>query len=397
MSMGRKILRVAMPLLILAGGVGATFGLVSSRSAPEREAVVEKGAAVRVMTVEKGERKAVVSGTGTVRPAREVTVVPQVGGEVVSVSPSFVTGGFFSEGDLMFEIDPADYRLALSRAEAARASAEYELARIESQARVARDEWKRLGSEDENGEPNPLVLYEPQLKNARAALKSAEASVEQDRLDLERTRVVAPFDCRVRGESVDKGQYLTKGSPVAELAGTDTAEITVPLPLDELSWIDVPRTNGSGPGVTGSSAVVTVELGDEEHTWRGRVVRSVGEVDMKDRMMHVVVAVHDPYRLEDDGTGPALAVGTFVEVAIEGSTMEDVVVIPRSALRDGSTVWTVDGESELRIKDVEVARSTREEVVVSSGLKAGDRVVMTNLAGAADGMSLRVVGVEAGE
>lgn len=391
--MSSRIIRIIVPVLILAAGVAVTATLVASRPAPKKEAVKETGALVRVFEAERADRRAMVYGTGTVSPAREVTVMPQVSGRVTSMSPSLVSGGFFNSGDVLFEIEETDYRLALMKADAARANAEYELARIESQARVARAEWERLGVEGKDGEPNPLVLYEPQLTNARAALKSTEASVEQARLDLERTRVLAPFDCRVSTESVDPGQYVHAGSPVAELSGTSEAEISVPLPLDELSWIHIPVKNGGGKADTGSPAAVSVTIGGTTHVWRGEVTRSAGEVGMKDRMMNVVVTVADPYGLASGGKGgkPPLAVGTFVDVRIEGRLLEDVVTIPRTALRDGSTVWTVDGDGRLAIRKVEILRVEHEEVILSGGLEEGDRVVLTNLTGAADGMKLRIV------
>jgi len=386
MSLKSKLIKILLPILIILGGIAVAGFMIANRPEPQKVVKKNPGALVETLTVERGERRVQVHGTGTVQPRREVELAPQVGGRVVETAPDLVEGGFFREGDLLFRIEDADYRLAVERASAALAKAEYDLATVQGQARVARAEWDRLQLGD-GEKPNPLVLYEPQLKNARAALLSARAALEQARLDLERTTVRAPFDGILRSESVDVGQYLRAGNPVAVLAGTDRAEIVVPLPLEEMGWVDIPRPGGRGEG---SPAMVKLTTGGRTHEWPGRIVRSLGDVDPEGRMARVVVAVVDPYGLRGDaGEGkPALALGTFVEVALLGETLEDVAVLPASVLRDGEQVWVMN-DSHLKFRPVHVVRLARDELIVGEGLRTGERVVLTNVAGAAEGMKLR--------
>lgn len=392
MSFRYKAFRVILPLIIVVAGVAVMAALIKSRPAPKKEVKTSPGALVRVMEVQKGDRSIKVRATGTAQPARKVTLIPQVTGRVVYTSPALVAGGFFKQGELMFRIEDIDYRLAADRAEAALVSAEYGLARIESQARVARQEWDRINGDD-NVEPNPLVLYEPQLKDAKAALKSAEAALAQARLDLDRTEVYAPFNCVVSSEDVELGQYVRAGTSVASISGTDEAEIIVPLPLDELKWLEIPR----GAGGRGAAASVAVDTGGVKHSWKGHVVRSLAEVDPKGRMMNVVVSVNDPYGLSGGRKNrPALAFGTFVDVLIEGKGVTDVITIPRTAFRGDSTVWTMDGGNMLRIVKVTPLKIERDEVILSDGLAEGDLIVLTTLAGAADGMKLRPLQEESG-
>jgi RND family efflux transporter MFP subunit len=267
------------------------------------------------------------------------------------------------------------------------AQAEFELAQEESNARVARNEWERL-AKDKEEEPNPLVVYEPQLKRARANVASARAAVRQAELDLQRTALKAPFNCRVRSEEIDLGQYVRSGNSAATVAGTETAEIVVPLPLEELYWLSIPR---QGSKVKGSPATVKVAAGDQTFIWEGNVVRSLGEVDPRGRMARVVVAVDDPYHLKkSNGDGvPDLEFGMFVEVAIQGDMLTDVFSIPRGALRQDDTVWVVGEEEKLQIRKINVVRRDRETVLIRNDLKEGDRVILTALQGAANGMKLR--------
>jgi RND family efflux transporter MFP subunit len=385
MSAKSKLFKIILPLLIIVAAFIAMRLMILNRPEPKKEARENLGALVEVATVARGERQIEVQGTGSVQPRQEISVIPQISGRVVEVAPGFVAGGFFRRGEVLFRVDDADYRLAVDKAQAAMAKAEYELATMEGQARIAREEWDRLKLAD-GQQPNPLVVYEPQLKNARAALLSARAALGQAELDLDRTVLRAPFNALVRSEALDLGQYLRAGTSVAVLAGTDQAEIVLPLPLQDLDWLQLPRRGESGEG---AAATVRLAGAGQNYDWAGRLVRTLGDVDPQGRMFRVVVEVDDPYGLQSRQAGrPELAIGSFVEVLLQGKTLADVAVLPASALRDDGTVWVMN-DTHLKIRPVVVVRRTRDEVVIGGGLAAGDQVVLTALAGAAEGMKLR--------
>lgn len=387
MSFKAKLFRIIVPVSIILGGVVVMLILVLFRPAPQKEVRQNPGALVEVLSVAIEDHKVQVIGTGTVHARQETNITPQVSGTIIHIAPNFIAGGLFAKGDLLFKIEDVDYKLAVDRARSAIAQAELELAREESDARVARQEWERL-SNNGSEEPNPLVLHEPQLKNARANVASAKAALKQAELDLGRTRIFAPFNCRVRSEEIDIGQYVQSGKSVATLAGTDHAEIVVPLPLEELQWLRIPR---QGKKNNGSPATVRIDAGNQSYTWKGKVVRSLGEVDVRGRMARIVVSVADPYHLTNNRSNgePDLEVGMFVDVMIHGEILHNVFSIPRSALREKETVWIVDGENKLRIRPVSVVRKERDVIVIGEGLKEGERLVLTSLSGAADGMKLR--------
>lgn len=384
MTRRQKLLRILLPILILLLGVVGMRMLVLSRQAPAKQTQKNPGVLVEVLRAEQGDHPLLVLGTGTVQPRQEVAITPQVSGRIVHLAPGFQAGGFFRKGELLFEIEPLDYQLAVERASAALAKAEVDQALVEGQARVAGEEWDRLNP---GVEAPPLVLQQPQLKNAQAAVAAARAALEQARLDLARTRIQAPFDCRVRSEEVALGQFVRATASVALVAGTEAVEIVVPLPLEELAWLQIPRAGGAGKG---SPARVRLSGADPERGWDGRIVRSLGEVDSRSRMARVVVAVEDPYNLSSKGARqPDLEVGMFVEVAFGGRTLSQVVPLPRAALREGGLVWTVDAEDRLHLQPVTVARQEETLALISEGLTDGDRVVLTRISGAAEGLKLR--------
>ncbi len=388
MSKKGFLLKIALPIVVILAGFAGMQLMVHYRASPKKEVKESRGVLVEVKSVTRENLPVVVMGTGTVGPRQEGSITPQVSGRVAYLAPDFVVGGHFRKGDLLFRIEDADYRLAIDRAKAALAKAEYDLATVEGQARVARIEWERLRLA-ETKDPNPLVLYEPQLKNARANVDSATAALAQAELDLARTSAFAPFSCLVRSEEIDLGQYVTVGNRVATVAGTGAAEIVVPLPLEMMQWITIPRKGSNG---NGSKALVKLTVGGKVPTWEGRVARSLGEVDPRGRMARVVVAVNDPYNLERGGDPKRqdLEIGMFVDVEITGKTLPGVFAVPRSALRHGDTVWTRDGEGKLRGTPVTVVQRRRDTVILRDGMREGDRVVLTNISGMAEGMQLRL-------
>jgi RND family efflux transporter MFP subunit len=387
MSKKKIFLKIALPIIIILLGAIIMKTLVSSRQAPAKQVKAEAGILVQVLEAVRQDVTVSIKGTGTVEASREVSIIPQVSGRVVTAAPGRVVGGFFKKGETLFEIEDIDYRLALEQAESSKARAEYDLATMESQARIARTEWEQLNSNNETP-PNPLVLYEPQLRNARAALSSAAAMIEQAKINLERTKVKAPFNARIRSENIDPGQYVRSGSSVAVLSGTDRAEIAVSLSLDDLRWINIP---GYGERQNGASAIVLINVGNTSYKWNGHVVRSSGEVDAKTRMIQLIVEVKDPYGMNDNNRPgyAALASGSFVDVHIKGKKLKGVFVVPRSAFRDNSTVWTMDKENKLKIINVDALKLERDRVIIGKGLNDGDMVILTNISGAAEGMKLR--------
>jgi RND family efflux transporter MFP subunit len=209
------------------------------------------------------------------------------------------------------------------------------------------------------------------------------------RLNLERTRISLPFDGVVVSESADVGQFVGSGNRLATVYGTDVVEVRVPLDSRELAWFEVP----SGRGRTGPQAEVTVEYGGRSVRWEGRVTRMEAQVDQASRMVHIVVEVPDPYKTSADH--PPLLPGTFVDVRIFGRTLNDVVSVPRHAIRDGRSVWVLE-DGSLRVREVEVLRADRQQTLISSGLEEGDLVIVSSLDAVTDGMTVRSVDGEVG-
>ncbi len=387
MKAKRSIIRFILPFLIIIVGIIILAALTMSRRKPEKQSVGFPGVLVETVKAEKIPRKVVVRGHGVAKPLKEISLAAQAPGKVEWVHPDFLAGGEFKKGEILIRIEQEDYRLAVEQAKAQVAQAEYSLALAEANVNVARKEWEsmreaqknlELPGYDANEEPDALVLRQPQLKQAQAALESAQAALQAAELRLKRTEIEAPFDCRIRKESVDPGQFINAGSPIAALFSTDIAEIEVGLPLSESIWLEIP----------GADAEVNLDVNGETFSWFGKVDRSLGVIDERERLATVVVQVKEPYKIKNGSKLP-LSIGSFVEVEIQGPRLTDIYPLPRRALRDNSTLWIAVQDSILEIRNVKVKRLTPNEVFIVSGLKEGEMVITSSISGAAPGLKVR--------
>ncbi len=378
-------LRVIGPLAAIGLGVVGAMALVAT--GPEVETVTPEPSVplVRVVEAQPSDHLHVVTAHGTVQPRTESELVPEVSGRIEWLSPSFVSGGFFSKGDPLLRIEAGDYRIAQTRAQASLARAKSEQSRATKE--MARQ--KNLAAQN--------VASDSRLDDATnaqsvadASLAEARASLEQAQRDFKRTEVRAPYDGRVRSEKADVGQFVNKGTSIATLYAVDFAEVRLPVPDSELAFLDLPLLyQGAAADTEGPVVTLTADFAGARHEWKGRVVRTEGEIDPRTRMVHVVARVPGPYEASEAGR-PPLAAGLFVEAKITGRTAGQVFVLPRAALRSDQRVLVVDEEDRLRWRPVEVGRTDREQVIIRKGIKAGDRVCISALEAANDGQHVRV-------
>ena len=367
-------------------GIGALVFVVLTATKPklERTEPPLPKPMVSVARIKMRPQVVIIKGEGTVRPLREIQLVPQVNGKLVFVSRAMVDGGEFQKGDVLLRIDPVDYQLAVTLAQARIKDSESKLKVAEEEAAVSREEWRLLYEADPKNKQIPaLVAKEPQLAAAKAKLAADQADLQKAKLNLERTEIKAPFDGRVDEENVDIGQYVSTGQALATLFSINQAEIVVPFEDEDLYWFHVP---GFTPGdQTGSVVNLSTRVAGRESSWPGRVVRAEGKLDERTRMINVVIRVNKPYE-----TKPPLAAGLFVTVEIEGRTLENAVMIPRAALRENNVVWVVDKNGQLTFRTVNVARLTPDAVIVGGGLEDDEMVVVSTLKAVTDGMKVRV-------
>lgn len=387
MNRFRLALMALLPLGVLLVGGMIAKGLLDSYEPPKPQPIEVQPPLVNTMRAERVDHTFIVEAEGTVAPRTESQLVPEISGRVIQVSPSLAVGGFFDEGDVLLRIESRVYELAVTRARASIEQARLRLVTEQAEAELARKEWDAVG----RGEPSPLLFREPQIAEAQSSLEAAEATLAEAEYDLERTALRAPFAGRVRSKQVDVGQFVQRGVALATLYSVDVAEVRLPIPDADLEYCNLPLAyrNVSSPA-TGPSVKLTARFAGREHSWQGRIVRTEGEIDPRTRMVNAIAQVQDPYARGRDSGRPPLAVGMFVRAEIQGIRARGVVALPRSALRSEDTVYVVGPGNRLDIRHVAVMRLERDAVLIRGGLEEGERVCLSPLETAVQGMLVSV-------
>lgn len=387
MNVIRIILRFVFAIVVLGGAAMVAVKLVKSRHRPEPKPIARLGPLVEVHEVRASGQRIRVRAQGTVIPAREVVLTPEIAGRVVEIGPAVQPGGRLAEGELIARVDSRDYTLAVEQARAALEQATYRLEVEQGQKVIAEREWKLLAAEVETDDKGrALALREPQIRNAQAAVASANSALKKARISVQRTQMTAPFNAVIRQESLEIGQVVQPGRALATLVGTDRFWVQVSVPVEALTWIARPDANGRG----GAIAVVRQDVGDQESRRDGRVIRLLSDLDPVGRLARLLIEIEDPMGTD----GPPLLLGAFVDVEIEGRPLDRAIALPRPALRTNDRVWIAGSDQTLSIREVQVAFRDRDVVFVSSGIDDGEHVITSRLTAPAEGLRVRMAGDE---
>lgn len=375
--------RWLLPLFIIAVGIAAAAAMIMFRPQPPSTPTAERVVPVEVMTVTSVDMNINVSSQGTVAPRTQTTIVAEVSGRVIDVSDKLVSGGFFNEGEIMLNIDPADYQVAVDQAQANLLTAQAQLAQERAQADQAAREWDLSGRPRDNAPP--IALRTPFLREAEARVLYSESELRRAQRQLDRTTVRAPYDALVRDKSADIGQYLGTGAQIADVFAVDYAEIRLPLSDSDMRWLRLPEPGQLAPA-NATPVTLAANVAGKRHHWQAEIVRTEGVVDSNSRMHYAVARVNDPYGLRGQSDQPALPAGTFVNADIEGIRVTGVFDLPLEALRNGNQVLVMDQEQRLRQRQVSVIRSAADRVYVNEGLNNNDSVIVSPVAIPIEGM-----------
>jgi len=357
----------------------------SQRGQPEKVAAMS----VQVLDLAPQNFQIQLTSFGTVQPRTQSVLTAQVSGQINHISDNFRDGSFFEKGAVLLTIDDRDYQAGLKIAKAGVLLAKQQL--LEEQARVnqAKADWQRLG----NGKTaSPLVLREPQLAAVKAQLLSAQANVEKAKLALERTKVVAPYAGRILKKRVDVGQVVSVNSPLADIYASDYVEIRLPINNNDLIFANLPEQYRGNTKNNNMAAVTFTSNYAKGQTWQGQVVRTEGSIDRNTEQLNVVAQINDPFAQQTNHQSSlAIKIGQYLDARIQGKLIDNALVIPNSAIYQGSYVFIVQDGVLLR-KNVTIAWQNDQQALISKGLSFGNRLVLTPLGQVSSGTPVKVVG-----
>jgi len=331
-----------------------------------------------------------VQSFGTVKPRTESVLFAQVSGQINHVSKQFRAGGFFEQGDILIELDDRDYRAEVNIAQASLMSAKQNLQEEGARVQQAKADWKRLG----NGKAaNVLVLRQPQYETAAAQVLSAQAQLDKVKLSLERTKIVAPYAGRILKKNVDIGQVVSSNTELADIFAVDYVEIRLPIKNKDLSLMKLPEEYRDSDANNINSMISNVVISSDlmgQQIWQGKIVRTESAIDQASQQLYVVAQIIRPYDGEYNH-GAQIKMGQYVTAQITGRIVENALVIPSSAVYQGSYVYIVENGLLMR-KEVQLGWQNGTEAIVTAGLVAHDELVLTPLGQVSSGTRVAIAG-----
>lgn len=388
MNAQRRASKILPILIIAALAAGGWYWWHSSHnSAPEKTAHAGEGkgggrrggtGALAPVQAAEATRQSVphyLSGLGTVTAASTVTLRSRVDGDLMALH--FTEGQQVEAGQLIAEIDPRPYQVALTQAQgqlakdqATLANARRDLARFEKLAKT------NLVSQQEMDTQRSLV------NETLGTLKADEGGVASAQLNLTYSRVTSPIAGRVGLKQVDVGNYITSGDTngIVVITQTHPIDLVFSLPENTISTVLTAQKSGQPiPVEAWDRSNKTLLTSGTLLSMDNQIDATTGTVKLKARFVN-----------SDDSLFP----NQFVNARLKVSTLQDAIVIPSAALQmgnEGNFVWVVNSENQVSKKLITAGLQDSQKVVVSAGLNAGERVVTDGIDRLTEGAKVDVV------
>ena len=380
------LLVVGIPILIIIGFIVTTQIVIAANKKPEERKRRNTTFAVLADYAQTEDVQLKVSAQGEARPQIEIDLVPQVGGQIIKVSPNFIQGGIFRKGEVMVEIEAADFEISVIQAEAEVAQAEQDLIREIAEGDIARRDFEELGRSN----PSALALRQPQRAQAEASVKAAKGRLQTAQLQLNRTKVRAPFNGRVRSKSSDVGQFVSPGLSLGEIFSSEMVEVRLPLTDNDLYKVDLPLAYSAKNRASAPKVELSAVIAGKRRYWTGHIMRTDSVIDVQTRGISAVAEIYDPFGKGKSEDGFPLAPGLFVDAKIDGQLFEGAITIPRDGLRPQDQVYLVDNKGKMEIRNVDVIDTNSERAVIGAGIQDGDLVVISPVEASWTALTLKV-------
>ncbi len=383
-SLKRRLLPIGIALFGLVGMVV----MIKTRPTVTAEPRVAPPTTVSFVRAIPAPATPRVTAYGEVVPVVRTTLTSEVAGSVTKIAPTFVSGGTFRKGELLYALDPSDYDMGVAAAKARLEKARIAFESEEIESRLDAEEREALGVTSDT----PLTTRQRQRDMAKAELDAATADLTRAERDRNAADRRAPFAGRVERADIGVGQYVGRGASVGVIYSVEAMEIRLPVPDEALGTLSLPLDFMASPKTPGPAALFSTTFAGGERVWEGNIVRVEGSVDPKSRMVTLVGRVDDPYGLRSGAKPPLpMTPGMFVNATIDGAIIPDAVSLPATALREGDRLALVEDDNTLRLIDVHLLWRDVNRVAVASQGIVGSRIVVSPLDRAINGMQVKAV------
>jgi multidrug efflux pump subunit AcrA (membrane-fusion protein) len=412
-----KIIRVAIPIVILLLGF-LTYKMISSqKKAPESSKAKSDVKTYVGVPIKLEPIRAEVKVYGTVQSAATISVSAETTGRIISKRKDMKSGTVVKKDDVLIKIDPKNYEITLSKAEAEieRLKAEIEKQKVTvdnakpllysamkqyklEEASLSRNESLKkrqiISTQSYDDIQKSVAKFKSDLVNAEGAvknaifglnslnaqLKSAETVKQEAKLNLERCVIKSPIDGRLINITANYGEYVNVGTALFSVVDDSALEIPVSLSVDEIGMIlDFTPDKDVDYGhwfKFDSKEKIVVEWADSSGAvkWNGKIV-SIEKFDLDTRTITVLVKPTEPIKTYTDSF--PLVAGLFCKVIFTGKEIKGALKVPLSAVQINGCVYVIDKKTGLSKEfPAKIIRYDNYQAIISSkGLKNGDYLI----------------------
>ncbi len=421
--------KVILPILLLVGTIFLGKYLIGTGPEPQKKPFVVSSPVVEVMTLSPQDYTVSIKASGIVRAGTQTNLVSEVSGRITKISDKFQEGSYFEKGEVLLSIDQANYKNSLAIVLADVAANRALLAQINEEEKSSKRSYQlakknlSLGKKEvsrlrgllakkviarsileiEQQKTNQLQQKLEDLKGKINTFKSRKQATQakitatlaretQERLNLSRTIIKAPYSGRIFQKNVGIGQFVSMGSTLGKIYSTDYAEVDLPLSLPRYELLGLPESfkNKSVNKQLFPDVRFTNPNSIQSNQWKGRVVRTSAVLDVNSRQINVIARIDNPFDAINNLRSP-LRIGQYIEAKIKGKTFKDVYVLPSVSVRQNKEILVL-ADGKIHIIPITVLWNTQTETVVSTKENIDSKnLVITSMSQATEGMKVITV------
>tara|TARA_B100001123_G_scaffold397011_1_gene479850 strand:- start:39 stop:1202 length:1164 start_codon:yes stop_codon:yes gene_type:complete len=375
------------PLIIITSGLLISGIMIMMKPVKKPDEIKFPDPFIQLKRVPSESVNIIIKSQGSIIPQKESKIFPEIVGPIIYVSSKLYEGSSFNKGDILAKVDPKDYELDIKSAESTLAAAKTKLSFEEAESKSARQEWERI--QDGTSVATDLALRIPQLEQAESEVEAAKANLERLKRNLDKTIIRAPYDGLVRKKNIDIGTVVSPGYLIASVYATDYVEVKLPVPDQELEFLEIPL-DGSEIDISKQSRVNLLgSFGGKNVVWIGNIVRMEAEIDPKSRMAVLIGRVGNPYDITKYQI--PLRVGQFVEAEIIGKKYTNLYRIDRELINNNNEIVVVNmKDTTLNFIEVNILRYIDDIALINKGLTEYTPICLTNLDIMYSGMKVKI-------
>jgi len=416
-----RLFKFLLPVLVVAATVFLAKYLLATGPQAKKKPFVKKLSVVEPVPLKEQNYSVTIQASGVVKAGIQTSLVAEASGRVISVSENFLEGSYFKKGQTLLTIDSANYDNALAISKSDVAANQASLVQINEEEKTLRrslqlsqknlsiglKELKRtralwakkliartmLDKEQQNYNQlqqkvedlqGRLNGFTSRKSATQAKIKASLTRVAQERLNLSKTVIKAPYSGRVLSKQVDIGQFVNKGTVLGKIYATDFVTVDLPLSLAKYQLLNIPEAF-QGQTLKGTFPSVVFKDLSLKNTWNGEIVRTSAALDADTRQIKVIAKINSPFKASSQVTAP-IKIGQYINAEIQGKTFNDVFVLPAGVVRQNKEILLLQ-DGKVHVTAVEVLwSSANESVVRASESINGEHIITTALSQAVEGM-----------